>query len=186
MNSETIEKYLYYWDWEKLKSNFNAFIDKDNYIESLEYLFEFADLDEIFNFLSNYSFVNLGEHYKGNQKIQFLIKLYRFKYSNKTNVLFENQVINDILKLALNKDYKALSYNVHENIIINDNKERVVVCYALQKLIKARMFELKHLMLVIKMGNILDIKLAFVLSLVIDYKLEILKDPYWFMRLYVL
>ncbi|EJF0269135.1 hypothetical protein NLS46_001710, partial [Campylobacter coli] len=69
MNSETIEKYLYYWDWEKLKSNFNAFIDKDNYIESLEYLFEFADLDEIFNFLSNYSFVNLGEHYKGNQKI---------------------------------------------------------------------------------------------------------------------
>ncbi|EAJ6456732.1 hypothetical protein E5B75_09145, partial [Campylobacter coli] len=77
MNSETIEKYLYYWDWEKLKSNFNAFIDKDNYIESLEYLFEFADLDEIFNFLSNYSFVNLGEHYKGNQKIQFLIKLYR-------------------------------------------------------------------------------------------------------------
>ncbi|ELZ2022297.1 hypothetical protein THM98_001630, partial [Campylobacter coli] len=173
-------------DWEKLKSNFNAFIDKDNYIESLEYLFEFADLDEIFNFLSNYSFVNLGEHYKGNQKIQFLIKLYRFKYSNKTNVLFENQVINDILKLALNKDYKALSYNVHENIIINDNKERVVVCYALQKLIKARMFELKHLMLVIKMGNILDIKLAFVLSLVIDYKLEILKDPYWFMRLYVL
>ncbi|KQH45591.1 hypothetical protein, partial [Campylobacter coli] len=86
MNSETIEKYLYYWDWEKLKSNFNAFIDKDNYIESLEYLFEFADLDEIFNFLSNYSFVNLGEHYKG-------------------------------------------SYNVHENIIINDNKERVVVCY---------------------------------------------------------
>ncbi|EAI7465306.1 hypothetical protein CNS01_08920, partial [Campylobacter coli] len=73
MNSETIEKYLYYWDWEKLKSNFNAFIDKDNYIESLEYLFEFADLDEIFNFLSNYSFVNLGEHYKGNQKIQFLI-----------------------------------------------------------------------------------------------------------------
>ncbi|EHD0127113.1 hypothetical protein JYX62_001758, partial [Campylobacter coli] len=57
MNNEIIEKYLYYWDWEKLKSNFNAFIDKDNYIESLEYLFEFADLDEIFNFLSNYSFV---------------------------------------------------------------------------------------------------------------------------------
>ncbi|EGK7507276.1 deoxyhypusine synthase family protein, partial [Campylobacter lari] len=70
MNNEIIEKYLYYWDWEKLKSNFNTLVDEDNYIEFLEYLFEFADLDEIFKFLSSYSFANLGECYKKNKKLQ--------------------------------------------------------------------------------------------------------------------